>query len=46
MTADVQETIRKECMDLGAVDVLHKPPRFEDIQAALEKLTENKGAGA
>jgi CheY-like chemotaxis protein len=46
LTADVQEPIRKECMDLGAVDVLHKPPRFEDIQAALEKLTENKGAGA
>ena len=46
LTADVQEPIRKECMDLGAVDVLHKPPKFEDIQAALEKLAENKGAGA
>ena len=46
LTADVQEPIREECVDLGAVDVLHKPPKFEEIQAALEKLAENKGAGA
>ena len=37
MTADMQETIRRQCLELGAVDVLHKPPRFEDIEAALEK---------
>ena len=37
MTVDVQETIRRQCLELGAVDVLHKPPRFEDIEAALGK---------
>ena len=37
MTADVQETIRRQCLELGAVDVLHKPPRFEDIEAVLGK---------
>ncbi len=44
MTADMQETIRRQCLELGAVDVLHKPPRLEDIEAALGKhLAEGDG---
>ena len=37
LTADVQEKTRNVCMELGAEDILHKPPRAETLLAAVEK---------
>lgn len=37
LTADVQDKTRSDCLELGAVDVLHKPPRAETLLAAVEK---------
>ena len=38
LTADVQDSTRKECLELGAVDVLHKPPRAETLLPAIESV--------
>jgi CheY-like chemotaxis protein len=40
LTADVQEKTRNECLELGAVDVLYKPPRTETLLATVEKALE------
>lgn len=34
-TADIQESTKQECLDLGAVAFLNKPARKEDLLAAL-----------
>lgn len=38
LTADIQESTRKRCMDLGAVAVLNKPPKQAELMSEVEKL--------
>jgi len=37
LTADVQETAAQRCRDLGAFDVIHKPPSEEKLRGVLER---------
>ncbi len=37
MTADIQDVVREECLELGAVAVLHKPPKKEDLTETLSQ---------
>lgn len=37
LTADIQQTTRKRCLDLGAVDFINKPPLESDLIGAIEK---------
>jgi len=36
LTADIQESVSERCMDLGAVAYLNKPPKTDEVLAALE----------
>jgi len=36
LTADIQEGVSQRCMDLGAVAYLNKPPKADEILAALD----------
>jgi CheY-like chemotaxis protein len=38
LTADIQDTTRKRCLELGATAVLHKPPREDEILSHLAKF--------
>lgn len=35
VTADIQESVRQECLESGALAVLNKPPRKDELQNAL-----------
>ena len=35
LTADIQDVVRKECLELGAVAFLNKPPLNEEILGAI-----------
>ncbi len=35
LTADIQDTVKTECMKLGAVGFLNKPPKTDEILATL-----------
>ena len=37
LTADVQDTAPERCRDLGAFDVIHKPPSEERLRSILER---------
>lgn len=37
LTADVQDTAAERCRDLGAFDVIHKPPNEEKLRGILER---------
>ncbi len=37
LTADVQDTATERCRELGAFDVIHKPPSPEKLQGVLER---------
>ncbi len=37
ITADIQETSRQHCMELGAVAVVNKPPNQNALQVAIAK---------
>ena len=44
LTADIQEDTRKECLELGAVNFLNKPPNEEDVRHAIRSaLRSGKG---
>jgi len=38
LTADIQESTRKRCMDLGAEAVLNKPPQQAELEQEMQKL--------
>ncbi len=40
-TADIQDTVRVKCLDLGAAGLLNKPPLQEEIQSIVETLALN-----
>ena len=42
LTADIQETARKKCIRMGAVDFLNKPPNDDELKAAMEKALASK----
>ena len=35
ITADIQESVQRQCMELGAFSVLHKPPREDQLMSRL-----------
>lgn len=37
VTADIQETVRQECLERGALAVLNKPPKKDELQNILAK---------
>lgn len=47
LTADIQETKRVQCLELGAVDFIHKPPQGRELIRVMEKVLDSgwKGAG-
>lgn len=45
VTADIQESTRKQCMELGAAAVINKPPKEEELLSIINKvLALKKGA--
>ncbi len=38
LTADIQDHVRKQCLDLGAREVLHKPVAEEDLRRTLAEV--------
>lgn len=38
VTADIQESVYKQCIELGAQAVLHKPPKEEELLSMLRKV--------
>jgi len=36
LTADIQDGVSERCMDLGAVAYLNKPPKADEVLAALD----------
>lgn len=43
ITADIQESVRRQCMELGAVDVLNKPPKESDLLNAIARVIHLEG---
>lgn len=39
LTSDIQEKTRKRITELGAVDVIHKPPKYDEVIERLRTLT-------
>ncbi len=37
LTADIQKTTREKCLKLGAVEVLNKPPRENELHEIIKK---------
>jgi len=37
LSADIQETTRQQCLNLGAIAVLNKPPKAGEINSAVQK---------
>ena len=37
LTADIQQTSKKKCQDLGAVDFINKPPHESDLLNSIER---------
>ena len=42
LSADIQESARQQCLDLGAFMMLKKPPKAPEIIDALKKALETK----
>ncbi|MCU0541486.1 MAG: response regulator [Oscillatoriaceae cyanobacterium Prado104] len=42
LSADIQESARQKCEDLGAFMMLKKPPKAPEIQAAVQKALDSK----
>lgn len=41
LSADIQESIRQKCLDLGAVTMLKKPPSGSQILEAIDRALKN-----
>lgn len=46
VTADIQDAVRTECLELGASKLLHKPPRPDELSAAVRDALANRKAPA
>lgn len=42
LSADIQDSARQKCQDLGAFMMLKKPPKAPEIQAAIKKALDSK----
>lgn len=42
-TADIQESVRKECLDLGAKEVVNKPPNMNNLLDAIANAVNAEG---
>jgi CheY-like chemotaxis protein len=42
VTADIQESVRKQCLELGAVGFINKPPKEDELRAAMKHALEVK----
>jgi CheY-like chemotaxis protein len=38
LTADIQESVRRECLDLGARAFITKPPKDEDLRRTVKEV--------
>jgi len=45
LTADIQESVKTECMQLGAADFINKPPKQDEVLAALAQALVCQEAG-
>jgi len=43
VTADIQESVGRQCMALGAFAVLHKPPKEQELLDVVRKALEQSG---
>lgn len=44
VTADIQESVRRQCLELGAASFINKPPKEEELRAAIRNaLTAMRG---
>lgn len=43
ITADIQESMYRQCIDLGAAAVIYKPPREDELLGAIRDLVAGKG---
>ena len=43
ITADIQESVYRQCMDLGAFAVVHKPPKEDELLAVVRKALAGGG---
>ena len=41
LSADIQDSIRQKCLDLGAVTMLKKPPSSSQILEAIDRALQN-----
>jgi CheY-like chemotaxis protein len=46
LTADIQETKRLQCLELGAADFIHKPPHAGELSKVMEKVLNSGRKGA
>lgn len=44
LTSDIQDTTRQQCLDLGAVDFINKPPKEETLLKLIKDISEKGGA--
>jgi len=44
LTADIQDTIRDQCLQLGAVGFINKPPKEDEVLNALDVALNKKGS--
>lgn len=43
LTADIQESVRRQCLGLGAVAFINKPPKESELRSAVKKVLGLKG---
>ena len=43
VTADIQESVSRQCMELGAFAVIHKPPKEEELLNVVRRALEQSG---
>ena len=41
LTSDIQESVREQCLDLGARAFLNKPPKAEELLGAIRTVLES-----
>jgi CheY-like chemotaxis protein len=46
VTADIQESVHKQCIEIGASAVVHKPPREGELLAAVAEAIGKAGGAA
>ncbi|MHB8882215.1 MAG: response regulator [Thermodesulfovibrionales bacterium] len=46
VTADIQESVYRQCMELGATAVIHKVPKEEELLQAIDNALEPGKGGA